>query len=82
MSNEKLTFELENVNLSAAPEFADEPLINAVNHEAVRLKNVRIKGYTDPRLVAYTDGGFETENSTPVKVVRAENSELTGVNRE
>lgn len=81
-ANEKLTFELENVNLSAAPEFADEPLINAVNHEAVRLKNVRIKGYNKPRMIAYTEGVFETVDSTPVEVVKPENDELVSVNRE
>ena len=69
--NEKVTCRFKNVRISAAAGFEDEPLLVAGNFDKIIFEDCVIEGYTDPTILAGTDGAVEVVRSTPVTVRRA-----------
>ncbi len=67
--NEKITFELENVEISAAPDREEEAFMRVKNFDAVNMKNVSIKGYEKNEIIVTGEcGALNLENSDEVTV--------------
>ena len=56
--DEKLTFELENVTVSARNGCEDTPIIDTRNHELISMKNVTLENFTAPTILAHTEGNI------------------------
>ena len=67
-----ITVELENVTLTAREGSEDIPLFEARNYEEISLKNVKIGGYTQPRICVHTEGRINLTDSGEIPVVPAE----------
>ncbi len=66
---EKLTFEMEDVVMTAREGFEDACLFEAKHYKAISLKNVQLKGFRDPRLLLRTEGRVDVQGGTPVRCV-------------
>ncbi len=53
---EKLTFELENVSITAREGYGDVPVIDGYNFECIYMKNVTLDGYAEPTVLKRTEG--------------------------
>jgi len=71
-SNEPLDFTLNRVTIRPKEGFEDLALIDTIYHAGIHLNQVRLEGFTEPTIIARTDGPITVENSTPVKIQKAE----------
>ena len=69
--NEKVTCVFKNVRISCREGFENEPLLVAGNFDKIVFEDCVIEGYTNPTILAGTDGEVEVIRSTPVTVRRA-----------
>ncbi len=69
--NEKVTCRFKNVRISCRKGYENEPLFIAGNFEKIIFEDCVIEGYTEPTILAGTDGEVEVIRSTPVTVKRA-----------
>jgi hypothetical protein len=69
--NEKVTCRFKNVRISCRKGYENEPLFIAGNFEKIIFEDCVIEGYTEPTILAGTDGEVEVIHSTPVTVKRA-----------
>lgn len=73
--NEKITFEIENVEISAAPDMKEEFFVEAKNFKEINMKNVKISGFKNNEIrVVGEPGQVNLENSDKVTVINAQNS--------
>ena len=68
--NEKVTFRLKNVRISAAEGHGNELLLVAGNFDKIIFEDCIIEGYDDPTILVGTDGEIELIRSTSIKVRR------------
>ena len=68
---EKVTCRFKNVRIACRKGCENEPLFIAGNFEKIIFEDCVIEGYTDPTILAGTDGEVEVIRSTPVTVRRA-----------
>jgi hypothetical protein len=66
---EKLTFEMEDVVMTAREGSEDACLFEAKHCEAISLKNVQLKGFRDPRMLLRSTGRIDVLGGTPVRCV-------------
>jgi len=66
---EKLTFELENVSISAREGSEDAPVIDARNFELISMKNVTLTGYTEPTILKHTEGKIECGENVKIQPI-------------
>ena len=67
--NEPLDFTLNRVSIRPRESFEDQAVIDTIHHAGIHLNQVSLEGFTNPMIIARTDGAITAEDSTPFKVV-------------
>jgi hypothetical protein len=67
---EPLTITLENVEISSRKGHEDVAFIDATNYAKIILQNVTAKNYTNPTIVARTDGEIIVKDSTEFTILK------------
>ena len=67
---EPLDMVLKNVILRPAEGLEDLPVMDAKNFKRIRMENVTLEGFSNPRILSRSEGVIEQIASTPVKVVK------------
>ena len=67
---EPLTFELENVTISAREGAFQEMVIDARNYERIELSHVSLNGFSSPAVRLHTEGAVSFEDSTELTLLR------------
>ena len=77
-----MLFEMENCDITVKPGHEDIALFHGIDFGAVYMKNVRLHGFSNPRLVKHTRGTVRLENNTDINVIEDYNPEFRGTHRD
>lgn len=69
-AKEPITFTLENVEITSRKGCEDVAFIDATNYEKIILHNVTAKNYTNPTIIARTDGEIIVKDSTDFTIIK------------
>ena len=67
-AGEPIDFTLKNVKITAREGFGDVAFMEATNYSRITLEQVTLEGYTQPKLLSYTEGELNFTDSTEVRV--------------
>ncbi len=75
--DEPLDFRLKNVRITASPECADLPILEAKNCKYIEFDNVTVEGYKNPHIVSDRRDIVNVKGGTSVEVVERAEFEFT-----
>ncbi len=66
--NEKITFTLKDVTITARNDYSDTPLITALNYDKILLENITLEGFNVPKIIVESNGEIQCVNSGKILI--------------
>lgn len=81
-AEEPMLFEMEKCDITVRPGYENIAFLHGIDFGTVHMTNVRLHGFTNPRIVKHTSGSVRLENCTDIDIIEDYNPEFRGTCRD
>lgn len=76
--DDPMLFEMENCDITVKPGYENISFFDGNDFGKLKLKNVTLHGYNDPRIIMHTKGEVEMENCTEMRIIETNDPDFLG----